>query len=331
MRRFWVGLAYSALGLGVALLGAYLAVSLIVEQAPEVEVPKVTGTSLAEGLDVLSAKSLDLEVQGFVYSDEVPENHIVRQRPEAGRIAKAGRSVSVVLSRGPERHPTPDLRGSSLEDARILLEEAGLKPEVALHLARGPRGQVLAQGTEPGRLQPREAVVKLVVSNGPQPLLLCMPRLEGGPLEKALAALDERGLRLGRIEEVNLDDPSRQGHVVSQDPLAGFPVTQGASVVLGVAGTAAAEAPSQAVWLSRALPPGFARHRVEVLVEGAGRTWTLADEWLEGGETFRRWVVLSPGETARLRVDGGARKGFALSDEPAPLSISPSSPDADLN
>jgi serine/threonine-protein kinase len=299
-------LAYTALGVGVASISAYLAVSLIVEQTPEVQVPAVTGLTLSAGLDVLNAAELDLEVQGFVYSDEVPENFIVRQRPEAGRIVKAGRSVGVVLSRGAERHPTPDLRGTPLEDARILLEEAGLKPEVVLRLARGPRDEVLGQGIDPGRLLPREASVPLVVSEGPRPVLLRMPRLEGGTLEAALAGLDERGLRVERIEEVKLDDPERQGHVVSQEPLAGFPVPRGAGVILGVAGSAAAEPPSRALWLSRTLPPGFARHRVEVLVEGPGRTWVLADEWVGGGETFQRWVALRPGEAARLRIDGDA-------------------------
>jgi len=318
VKRVWVGLAYAALGLGVASIGAYLAVSMIVEQTPEVAVPAVTGLTLSEGLDVLTAGELDLEVRGFVYSDEVPENYIVRQKPEAGRVVKAGRSVGVVLSRGPERHPTPDLRGSALEDARILLEEAGLKPDVMLHLARGPRGEVLAQGIDPGRLLPREATVPLVVSEGPRPPLLRMPRLDGGTLETALAGLDERGLRLERIEEVNVDDPSRVGRVVSQEPLAGFPVTRGAGVVLAVAGSAAAEPPSRAVWLSRALPPGFARHRVEVLVEGGGRTWTVADEWVAGGETFQRWVALRPGETARLRVDGGDDDGLTRADPGPP-------------
>jgi len=319
-----VRLAYGGLGIGGALIAAYLAVSLIVEQTPEVEVPVVTGTTLSEGLDVLNAADLDLEVRGFVYSDEVPENFIVRQRPEAGRIVKAGRSVGVVLSRGPERHPTPDLRGISEEDARILLEEAGLKPDVALRLPRGTRGQVLAQGTDPGRLQPREATVPLVVSEGPRPELWRMPRLEGGKLEAALAGLDSRGLRLERIEEVNVEDPSREGHVVSQEPLAGFPVTRGAGVVLGVAGAAAAEPPTRAVWLSQALPPGFARHRVEVLVEGTGGSRILADEWVDGGETFRRWVPLRPGETARLRIDGGDGMAPALpgglAPEPGPAA-----------
>ena len=304
MKRLWFGLTYAALGLGVALIAGYLAVSMLVEQAPEVTVPTVTGLALSEGLDVLSAAELDLEVRGFVYADEVPENYIVRQRPEAGRVVKAGRSVGVVLSRGPERHPAPDVRGSALEDARILLEEAGLKPEVALRLARGPHGQVIAQGVEPGRLLPRETVVPLVVSDGPRPVLLRMPRLEGGTLEEALAGLDQRALRLERIEEVNLDDPSRAGRVVSQEPLAGFPVGRGAGVALAVAGSSPLEPPSRATWLSRTLPPGFARYRVQVLVEGGGRTWTLADEWVPGGETFQRWVPLRPGEVARLRIEG---------------------------
>lgn len=304
MRRFGFGLLYAALAAGVALLGAYLAVSLVVEKAPEVEVPPVAGMTLSGALDALAAAGLDLQVRGFVYSDEVPENQIVRQRPEPGRVVKAGRGVGVVLSRGPERHPVADVRGLPLEDARILLEEAGLKPEVALRLARGPLGRVMAQGTEPGRPLPREASVAVILSSGPRPTLWRMPRLEGGSLEDALAVLDQLGLRLERLREVPLDDPARQGRVAAQEPLAGFPVQRGAPVVLAVAGAAPAGLPSQAVWISRALPPGFSRHRVEVLVERAGRTWVAADEWLGGGETFERWVSLRPGEHLRFRING---------------------------
>jgi len=304
VRRLGLGLAYAALAVGVSLLGAYLAVSLLVEQAPEVETPPVAGLTLSEGLDVLTAADLDLEVRGFAYSDEVPENHIVRQKPGPGQVVKTGRGVGVVLSRGPERHPAPDVRGLALEDARILLEEAGLKPEVALRLARGPLGQVVAQGADPGRLLPREASLPLILSSGPRPALLRMPRLDGNTLEDALTVLDKLGLRLGRIEEMALEDAARQGRVVTQEPLGGFPVQRGSPVVLSIAGAAAAGLPSRAVWVSRAIPPGFARHRVEVLVERAGRTWVVADEWLAGGETFQRWLPLRPGEQVRVRVDG---------------------------
>lgn len=303
MRRPLVLFVYGILALSVAALGAYLAVALLVERAPEVKVPAVLGLSLSEGLDALAAADLDLEVTGFVYDEAVAENRIVRQRPAEGQVVKAGRAVGVVLSRGPERHPAPDVRGVPLEDARILLEEAGLVPEIAVRLARGPLGEVVAQGVEPGVPLPRGGSLPLVVSSGPRQAVLRSPHLEGRSLEEALALLDEMGLRLGRVEEVRLDDRALQGKVVGQEPLSGFPVQRGAPVTLSVAGAAALGPPSRAVWVSRTLPPGFSRHRVELLVESGARTRVLADEWLRGGDTFLRWVPLGPGESVRLRID----------------------------
>ncbi|MDW7710885.1 MAG: PASTA domain-containing protein [Deferrisomatales bacterium] len=304
MKRLGLGLLYAVLAAGVALLGGYLAVSLVVEKAPEVSVPPVAGLTLSGALDVLAPAGLDLQVRGFVYSDDVPEDQIVRQRPEAGRVVKAGRGVGVVLSRGPERHPVPDVRGLPLEDARILLEEAGVKPEVALRLPRGLPGQVVAQGEDPGRLLPREAGVPLILSSGPAPVLLRMPRLEGGTLEDALSALDRLGLRLERIQEVAREGTHPPGRVLTQEPLGGFPVPRGSPVTLSVTGTTPAGLPQRTVWISRTMPPGFGRYRLEVLVEGADRTWVAAEEWVDAGATFRRSVLLRPGERVLLRIDG---------------------------
>ncbi len=304
MRRLPVALAYGSLAVAVAALGGYLAVSLLVQRSPEVEVPEVTGRSLSEALDEVRGVGLDLEVRDFVYSDEVPENRIVRQRPPPGQVVKSGRGVGVVLSRGPESHATPDVRGTFLDDARILLEEASLKGAVAARMGGGLVDEVLAQGVEPGRRLRPESTVPLVVSSGAPPVLLRMPRLERLGLDQALDRVDRLGLRVGRIEEVSLEDPTRQGRVVSQEPLPGFPVTAGESVTLSVAGSARTAVTGRGVWLSHSLPPGFARHRVEVVLERSGQAWILADEWLGGGEVFRRWVILRPGETARLQING---------------------------
>ena len=305
MRRLGFILLCGVLGAAVAALGGYLAVSLVVERAPEVTVPDVTGLGLSEALDGLAAQGLDLEVRAFVYSDDVPENRVVRQKPEAGRVVRGGRGVGVVLSRGPERHPVPDMRGLSLEDARILLEEAGLEPEVAVNVRRGPEGEVVGQGVDPGRRLQRGVKVPVVVSSGPRPVLLRMPRLEGMPLNDALGALDDCGLRASRVDEVSLEDPSRQGRVVSQDPLGGFPVPRGGAVLITVAAAPRPVAPWREVWISRLIPPGFARRHVEVDVGRAGGRWlTFFDEWLEGGATLRLWVPLRPGEVARVRIDG---------------------------
>ena len=304
MRRRWILPLYALLALGVAGLGAYLAVALFVEQGGEVAVPAVTGLSLSEALDGVTPQGLDLEVLAFEYSDAVPENHIVRQRPAAERVVRGGRAVAVVVSRGPERHPVPDVRGLPLEDARILLGEAGLKASVVARIHGGPAGQVLALGADPGSRLPRGAALPLVLSTGPRPVRLRMPRLEGLGMDRALATLDRHGLRAARVEEVSLEDPSRRGKVVSQDPLPGFPVLRGDGVTLSVAGSAGGSALVRGVWLSRTLAPGFGRHRVEVQVADGERIWTLADEWLPAGSTFRRWLPLRPGQRARLLIDG---------------------------
>jgi hypothetical protein len=131
-----------------------------------------------------------------------------------------------------------------------------------------------------------------------------MPRLEGLGVDRALAALDRSGLRVARVEEVSLEDPSRRGKVVSQDPLPGFPVTAGDGVALSVAGSAGGGALTRGVWVTRTLAPGFGRHRVEVQVLDGERTWSMADQWLPAGSTFRRWLPLRPGQQARLRIDG---------------------------
>lgn len=232
LKRLGIFVLYATLTAGLAGLCAYLALSWVMERAPEVEVPQVVGVGLAEALDRLGAHRLDLEVRGFEYSDEVPENHIVRQKPEAGKVIRVGRSVGVVLSRGAERHPVPAVAGLALDDARIALEEAGLKAEVSDRIPGGPEGQVIAQGVEAGARLLKGKAVPLLVSSGPAPVLLRMPDLEGLPVAKALLQLDAAGLPPGRVEEVPPQDPSLQGLVVGQDPLGGYPVAKGTVVSL---------------------------------------------------------------------------------------------------
>ncbi len=304
MRRVALGAVYAVLAVAAAGLGAYLAVALLVERTPVVEVPDLQGLPLGEALDRLQGAGLDLEVRDFVYSSAVPENHVVSQHPRPGARVKAGRGVGVVLSRGPERHPVPDLRGLSLEDARIRLEEAGLVGRIAARVRMGPEGRVVAQGAEPGRPVARGAEVPLAVSRGPKPVRYRTPRFEGLPLPEALERLDRLGLRVDRIEEVELLDPSLAGRVVAQDPLPGFPVEAGAAVSLTVAGSVPDLARAKVLYLHHRLPPGFGRSRVTLVWRSAGRPWVLFDDWVRRGTVVRFAVAAQPGDRVSLEVDG---------------------------
>jgi serine/threonine-protein kinase len=232
MRRFVLLAVYGVLAAAVVGLGTYLTVSFVVERTPEVTVPPVEGLGLAQALDALDAKKLGLELAEFEYSDQVPENHVIRQQPGVGQVVKAGRRVRVILSRGAERHPVPELAGLPLEDARIALTEAGLQAAVTARIPGGPAEQVVAQGAAPGSRLLKGTTVPLLVWSGPRPSVYRMPRLEGLPLSRAVVTLDELGIRVETVEEVPAEDPAREGLVLRQEPAAGSPIARGAGVVL---------------------------------------------------------------------------------------------------
>ncbi|MBI5015743.1 MAG: PASTA domain-containing protein [Deltaproteobacteria bacterium] len=235
MKRFLLFALYGTLAACVAGIATYLSVSFVVERTPEVAVPPVAGLGLAQALDALDAKKLGLELTEFEYSDQVPENHVIRQQPEAGRVVKAGRRVRVILSRGAERHAVPELAGLPTEEARIVLIEAGLQAAVATRIPGGPEGQVVAQGAAPGSRLLKGTAVPLVIWSGPRPTIYRMPRLVGLTYGRAAATLDELGVRVEALDDVPTDDPTKEDLVLRQDPAAGSPIPRGTGVRLAAA------------------------------------------------------------------------------------------------
>lgn len=287
----------------MAVVGGYLVVAFMARNTPEVVVPDVEARALSEALYALTEQSLDLEVRGFVFSDVIPENHVVLQRPAVGQVVKAGRSVGVILSRGAERLSTPQLFGNSLEDAAIALSEAKLAFEVTARLPGAAESQVLAQSIVPGAMRPSGSIVDIVVSKGPAPVRYRLPRLEGLTLIEAQTVLAELGLRVEKIVEVELDDQLRAGRVINQEPLPGFPVERGGGVTLSVAGSAYLLPTGRAVMVERYLPPGLGTHHVQVYAHNGDDVRILVDEWVRAGTTFNRMVLLDIGETVEVKID----------------------------
>jgi serine/threonine-protein kinase len=235
MRRFWIVLLYAMLAIAVASLGAYLVVAFMIEKAPEVEVPDVANMALTDALDTLNARGLELEVRGFSFSDDVEVNRVVRQRPSAGSIVKAGRGVGVVLSRGGERQFVPDLIGQFEEDANITLAQAGLTPAPGVRIPGDVAGVVIAQSRVPGTKMSKGDQVFLLVSTGPELPYLRMPNLSGTPISQAESELSALGLKISRVEDTQIGDPTRTGRVIGQEPLPGAKVQKGSEVTLSVA------------------------------------------------------------------------------------------------
>ncbi|PLX42263.1 MAG: hypothetical protein C0609_09810 [Deltaproteobacteria bacterium] len=304
MRKLPFFIFYALLALAIAGLGGYLVVAFMVENAPEVSVPAIEGLELTAALEVLTENELDLEVRGFSFSDEVAKNRVVRQRPAAGVIVKAGRGIGVILSRGPERHSMPNVVGRTLEDATILLTQAGLAPEVAIRIPGKEEGLVLAQAFEPGAPLESGIAIPLIASTAPEPKLMRMPNLQGLELHKAEAQLESLGVGVERVEEVRIGDPSRAGRILSQEPMPGSPIPQGTRVSLSVAERNISSSPGRMVLVEQLIPAGFTTREVEVVAQSVSGRRVILREMIPSGGALRELVELRPGERIRVFVDG---------------------------
>lgn len=215
--------------LGSALVFALGILFLYVKYRPgaPVEVPQVIGLSLPDAQRLLSEKELGF----FVGSDEFNEadpNVVIDQDIPAEQKVRAGRVITLTISKGPEYADVPDVTGKTLRAARIELQNAGF--EIAEPVNRvfsdKPADQVLEQNPTGNTRLKRSTPIILTVSKGAEPKPFNLPSLVG---MTGLAAQD----RLAELELVfdSVEGPS-DGVVVSQTPAAGTQVVAGQTVDL---------------------------------------------------------------------------------------------------
>ena len=131
-------------------------VPLVVSMGPE---PRTVPTPAdGDGYERVAAALEAVQlvpVRAEEHSDTVPLGHVIRLSPAAGEQAARGDEVTVVVSRGPQLVPVPDVRGQSLEQAEASLEAAGLRLGQILGSNKGkvlytdpPPGESVRKGTE---------------------------------------------------------------------------------------------------------------------------------------------------------------------------------------
>lgn len=230
-RRRWVLAALAAVLvlLGTVGWGAFAVWQWL--QVPVVKVPDVRRLSLTEASRVLRERGLTSEVVGERFSQDLPANYVLDQKPGPAEEVKAGRTISLIVSRGPELVAVPDVRGRHRQEAANLLENAGLGVEESLRYDETvAQGYVIEQRPTQGTRVARGARVYLIVSKGPPPPPFDMPDLVGSTVEDARRTLEQVGLRVGRVTSALTGFPA--GLVAEQDPAAGMRVREGEAVDL---------------------------------------------------------------------------------------------------
>ena len=134
----------------------------------EVKVPKVDGLEIKEAYDLIEKAGLNLQVHESRYDKTTPKRIVLSQDPAGGKMVRAGRTILVVVSLGPELMPVPKVTGESLRTAKISLSNSKLRlGKVTFEEASyGQDEEVVKQNPSAGKDVPRGERVHLTVRRG---------------------------------------------------------------------------------------------------------------------------------------------------------------------
>ena len=278
-RYWWLYLASAGI---LALVAGLATLYFMFRPGAVVEVPNVVGHSLYEAQQILSERKLGFAVGDELYSEADPNEVLDQDIPE-GRKVRAGRIVTLTISKGPEYADVPDVIGKSLRAATIELQNAGFTIADSINRIHSdkPVEEVIGQNPTGNTRLRRSTEVILTVSKGPEPQPFALPSLQGLTATAAQQRLSELNL--------TLDDISgpMDGVVVAQTPAAETQVLPGQSVSLQLG-------PREITALVSYTVPEDSdsnNHRIEILREDVNGVELVHSFRLRRGETAERSVT----------------------------------------
>ncbi|HWG94549.1 MAG TPA: Stk1 family PASTA domain-containing Ser/Thr kinase [Mycobacteriales bacterium] len=201
-------------------------VTLVLSLGPDRRaVPEVAGSDVPGATAALEAVGLRAGTVVEEFSDR-PVGEVLGTDPPAGELLREDTPVTLVVSKGLEMLPVPDVVGRSQADAGRALEAAGFTSGVREAFSDDvPKGQVIAQEPRAGGTAPRGSRVVVTVSKGPD--LVEVPDVGGQPRDEA-----ERRLREAGFEVRVIDVPAGPERVLRTDPGPGTQAKRGSTITV---------------------------------------------------------------------------------------------------
>lgn len=206
-----------------------------------VVVPNLVGKTPAQARTAVSGVGLGVEQIEARNSSSVPAGLILAQDPPAGAKVAPGKTIGVVVSRGPAQVAVPSLIGQDYDTAAGQLAALGLKVDRTDTSSRTvPKGAVIDQDPAPGAAATVGSTVTLTVSAGD---VVVVPNVVGMPYQQAVTALREAGFNVTSVngqtrDQILRENPQyftanpnvRDGQVISQTLPAGATYSRGAAI-----------------------------------------------------------------------------------------------------
>ena len=200
MRQFFRMLLLALVLMTVALISALTAMRFAIH-GREVAIPKLVGMSPFEAEHAGAGLGLQVVIERQFYSADIPEGKIMTQIPPPGTKVRRGWSVRVAQSLGPLRVAIPDVTGGSERVAELNIQRRRLSLASVAHvsLPDAPLDRVIAQSPPANASGVSAPKISLLISDSPEPTFYVMPNLTGQPLGSATLALQDAGIKVGKV------------------------------------------------------------------------------------------------------------------------------------
>lgn len=244
MRRFFRVVLLALVLMTVALISALTAMQFAIH-GREVAIPKLLGMAPLDAERTAAASGLQLAIERQFYSPDVPEGKIMTQVPSPGTKVRRGWTVRLAQSLGPQRVAIPDITTASERAAELNIRRRGFAVGFVaqVNLPDVPQDRVASQDPSANASGVAAPKIDLLVSLGPEPAAYVMPNLTGQPLGSATLALQDAGMRVGKVSvhaaEASGDpqalpsstsEPNAASMIVEQMPAPGQKIVAGTAV-----------------------------------------------------------------------------------------------------
>jgi beta-lactam-binding protein with PASTA domain len=232
MRQFFRMLLLALVLLTVALISALTAMRFAIH-GREVTVPGLVGMSPSEAERASAALGLQVAVERQFYSPDIPEGKIISQVPPPGTKVRRAWSIRVAQSLGVQRVTIPDVTGGSERVAELNIRRRGLSLGSIAHvnLPEFTEDKVISQSPPANASRVSVPKINLLVSDGVEPPTYVMPSLVGQPLGSATLALQDAGIKLGKVIAVPAQ-PSAASSTQASPPAPSAPEPGAASMIV---------------------------------------------------------------------------------------------------
>lgn len=213
---------------GVLLEGK--AIEVVVSKGlPRAKLPDLTGLQQQAAEAKLAALHLGVGDVKKKFSAEFPAGEVMEQSVSPG-LLQWGKTVDLVISKGPEALSVPSVVGIDADKAAEALAAAGFAVErISVYSEEVRLGKVVYIDPD-ADVAPEGSAITIAVSLGPEFKELKMPDVRLMTLDEAKAQLEDMGLLVGVRK-------SCPGSTVQEtDPVAGAKIFEGDTVTLFVCG-----------------------------------------------------------------------------------------------